>query len=86
MTDTCKRCGGRGVYDTPAGMGGMITMEVICQECTAYVYLRETKHDGWGSWREIWHVSPPDAGTPYRVKRDEWDAEFNVRHIYEIER
>jgi hypothetical protein len=52
---------------------------------TEPTYLTETRTDQMGEWVDVWHVSPPDKGVPFRVIRDKWDDDLSTRHIFEIE-
>jgi hypothetical protein len=30
----------------------------------------------------VWHVQPPADGQAYRVTRQEWSQDYDMRHIY----
>lgn len=49
-------------------------------------FLIEEKFAATGmGFTQRWMIEPPASNVPYRVVRDAWDEDFNVRTIYEIE-
>lgn len=45
--------------------------------------LIEQVTDDLGTYTLRWHCDPPPEKQPFRVVREEWDNDLNVRDIYE---